>query len=178
MKSIIKEIRLRLPYNINEDDIVLYINSAIRRYGRHIGIYRSQMLKLSGNRGELGSICPECIKAVFCGDREITDYKLHGGEIILNGKPGKEITVYHTSCNTAKTRDEAGEDFDNQDLKVDSEYIDAVVFSVAADYMETAEDITAANNYRAKCDEIVRSAMQGKYIKRGKYPVTKNVLFC
>ena len=99
------------------------------------------------------------------------------GYILLSSvMAGDTVNIYHTSCNMVKMRNEAGDDFDLQDLCIYGEYADAVIFSVVADYMETAEDITAANNYRSKCDEIVRNAMQGRYKKRGKYPITKDVL--
>jgi hypothetical protein len=61
-------------------------------------------------------------------------------------------------------------------LGVDDEYVNAVIYGALAEYNEVNEEIEAANNYRNKADEIVARAMQGRYSKSGKYPVTKDVM--
>jgi len=192
MKDILRDINLRIPYNIPEDSLVVFINSALRRFGRHIG--RDSIESFKGIEGISlypvpGYVNPESIKAVTVNgraysprryDEELSDmsYSLTpSGYILLSSvREGDTVNIYHTSCYEAKLRSEAGDEFDTQDMGIDGEYADAVIFSAISDYMETCEDIVAANNYRSKCDEIVKRAMQGRYQKRGKYPVTKDVM--
>ena len=195
LKNILKEIDVRMPSETEEDTVLMYINSALRMYGRHIG--KRNMESFDGVAGiniyPLPSgVKEECIKSVTVNgiereakryDERISDlsYSLEPtGYIMFYGKMcgGEKIKILHDSWQEAKYRDEmeSDEEFEAQDLGVDNEYIGAVIFGALAEKSEVDEEIEAANNFRNKADEVVARATQGRYSKRGKYPKTRDVM--
>ena len=187
--DILDEINMRSGADIEEGMAIRLINSAVRTYGRYIG--RGSMESIKGVKG-VGiypippGINSESIRSVIVDGVEYKPLRYDeladneswsidpAGFIHISGG-GEEITILHDSCCQAKGRDSC-EDFDEQDLNVDDEYINAVIYGALAEYGEVAEDIEMANNYRSKALDVVARAMQGRYQKRGKYPVTKDVM--
>jgi hypothetical protein len=190
--DIIKELNLRSGADVDDDVWVMYINSAIRVYGRYIGrlerlgipFVENGVLDYNENGKRVNG---ESIKSVWIDgvqlqpirfdepEREGTYCIEPGDKVRINAGEWEQGELWHYSVIPAKTRDDI-KDFDNQDMNVDDEYINAVIYGALAEYNEVNEEIEAANNYRNKADEIVARAMQGRYSKNGKYPVTKDVM--
>lgn len=192
--DIIKELNLRSGADIDEDVWVMYINSALRTFGRYIGRMTEATI-FKGMEDNSGWIhLPEAIKSESIVNVDADGKRLVPAEIGEN-RDGTYATylpegirinagdwetghIYHTSVKKCDGRDafDREGDFEGQDMNIDEEYVNAVIFGALAEYNEVNEEIEAANNYRNKADEIVARAMQGRYIKRGKYPVTKDVM--
>ena len=192
--DILKELEIRSGADVSEDQWILFINSALRTYGRYIGyMQRGGFHQSEVNAGIYNLpdvIKEESIKGVWISGEQILPARydedqregtyciVEPGKLRINVSDWTSGYIVHNSVAEAKTRDKSNSDdeYNGQDLGVDDEYINAVIYGALAEYGEVAEDIEMANNYRSKALDVVSRAMQGRYQKRGKYPVTKDVM--
>lgn len=192
--DIIKELNLRSGADIDDDVWVVYINSALRTFGRYIGYMQRGALRREAEKDGLYKlpdvIKDESIKGVWISGEQILPARydedqregtyciVEPGKLRINVSDWNYGYIVHNSVAEAETRDESNseDEYNGQDLGVDDEYINAVIYGALAEYNEVSEEIEAANNYLNKADEIVARAMQGRYSKSGKYPVTKDVM--
>lgn len=192
-----------MPSKTSESDWITYLNTAIRRYGRYIALEDVLRFKTVDKIQyyPLPQIGGEGIKGVTVGSRELTPVEY--GQSAEDGsycitptgflmltffpKGGEDVAVvyraavpFKTEAEVAarchdKTEAERRQIYENQWCGVHTEYIDAIIYGAMAEMAAASEDITASDNYRRLADEVVRGAMQSRYAKHGKYPVTKVV---
>lgn len=196
--DILKELEIRSGADVSEDQWIIFINSALRTYGRYIGRLQYQdiagMFVIDGvidfSGGQSRRLAEEAIKSVWANgvqlepvrfdepEREGTYLILAEDKIKVNVDTWEDGGIWHYTVVPANTRDKSNSDdeYNGQDLGVDDEYINAVIYGALAEYGEVAEDIEMANNYRSKALDVVSRAMQGRYQKLGKYPTTRDVM--
>lgn len=192
LKDLIDEIDRMRPTALGNNEKLEYINAGIRRFGAEIG--KSDMQSFETLKGMSlyplpEGILPEFIKAVVVDgklckavlyeeDMGDNSFMLEPyGFILLSGKKGgRSVEILYNSCNVFEGfSEESGseKDFLEQDCGVHDSYAQILVFYALCLISEAEEDIKAAANYKAHCDEILRHARQDRYEKRGKYPTVK-----
>jgi len=204
LKDIIADVERRIPHTLTEDDIVRYANYAlhdIRRVAAKLEIYSFDSMSGISLYPIPTYITPEGIKTVTVDGSEYLPKRLnereHGSlyhvtpdgflQISPTPRAGKEILIVYEGINLFLTLDETEElnpdmteeeqsaEYYGQDGGIDAEYAQLIPLAVSAAGAEENEDLNRANNFTARYNALYRKAEQGKYLKRGKYPITRMV---
>ena len=202
LNDIIKDLQTRLQHTLTHDDIVRYINYALYdisdvaskydvfRFNTFDGnslypipsyIVRIKTVTVDGTeylpkglneskRGNMYTITPDSYIQFIPAPNK-------NKEVLIAFEGVEQILTLAEVQETYPDLDdtEAKEYFDNQKLEIAEEYSQLIPLSVAISAAETMEDINLANNFRVQYNQLYKKAEQGKYIRRGKYPVTRVV---
>lgn len=204
LKDIIDDVGRRIQHTLSEDDIVMYANYAlsdVRRVAAKFDVYSFDTTSGVSIYPLPTYIAPEGIKTVTVGGGEYLPKRLNeasrdsyyhitpDGFLQLSPTPrgGKEVLIAYEGVelfstlaeieegNPTLTEEEKSELYYGQDPNIDEEYSQLIPLSVASAVAEEMEDLSRANNLMARYNALYRKAEQGKYLKRGKYPVTRMV---
>ena len=202
LREVLNILNTKMPSKLREEEWILYLNSAIRRYGRDIA--KEDYLRFDAASGvkiyPIPKYAADGIKAVTVGGRGIKiklydeadtdDYCIVSptGYIALSFYPkgGERVCIMFSCARRYDTwqdtlnREDIGDAqrkdiYDCQECGVYDDFTDAVILGAMAEYAEAAEDTAAADNYRQQAETIVKCARQSRYAKRGKYPKTRVV---
>jgi hypothetical protein len=184
---ILKSIDIRRPNSFEEDCKIEFINSVIRQWGHIIGkVQRYEFITEGGKEvyplpdGAEG----DSIKAVYIGgvraeaekyESEVLSgrWQIEGeGYMRLCEEGGKRVEVFYCDC---KEFEGFKEGYLESDCGVRDSYADILVYGALYQMAECEEDINAAANFKERMDELLRRAMQGRYLKDGKYPTVREV---
>lgn len=204
LKDVINDLSVRLQHTLTEDDIIRYINYAlydIKRVAAKLDVFRFKTVDGVNLYPIPSYISPEGIKTVTVNNTEYLPRRMNelqsdciyhitpdgyinflsmpkGGSAVLITYEGIAplLTLGEVrELNADMTEDEAQEYYNSQDMGIDDEYVQLVPLWVAISAAEVMEDINLANNFRAQYNQMYQKAQQGKYLKRGKYPITRVV---
>lgn len=192
LSEIIDRVNLYVPSPYTDDEKTEFINSAIEGIKRFAGINDVYSFKASGLKiyPLPDGVAGECVLAVWVGggqlpcadittDTESFFYILPTGFIGFSDTPrvGDRIEIVYTALSGAKRRTEFDSDADflAQEIYIDTEYLPLLANFAAADIAAAMEDISLSNNLRSEYNRLYLAGLQGKYQKRGRYPVTKMV---
>ena len=103
---------------------------------------------------------------------ELTEADLETDNIILNVA---DNDVFNNLTFTCEIKDSAQYLYDEQTASVRAEDADMLVYGALVQIANAREDIDLANNYKVEYNSLKNHALQRKYKKRGKYPVTRSV---
>lgn len=191
LKEIISELDMMLPNPYSDDEKTSFINKTlceIKRFAAKTDVYR---FKAVGT--EIyplpAFLCPEDIKGVAICGREIPPKGLGeegdaffalipSGYILLHGvKKGDFVSIFFLGAAPFKKRAdfESDGDFLAQETALDGEWKYLLLRGAAADIALSCEDSEMSNSLRAEFNVLCGAAMQGRYIKSGKYPKTRSV---
>jgi hypothetical protein len=204
LKDIIDDLSVRLQHTLSKDDIVRYVNYAlydIKRVAAKLDVFGFDAQEKVSLYPLPTYVAPEGIKTVTVDGTEHLPKRLNevqkdctyhitpDGYINLYPAPkvGQKVYIAYEGVSPLLTLSEveelhtdlAEEDvqafYENQDTGIDDEYAILIPLWVAISAAEAMEDINLANNFRVQYNNAYKKAQQGKYLKRGKYPVTRVV---
>lgn len=103
---------------------------------------------------------------------ELTDADIAVNEMSINYNLGNTFSNFSF---TVEIKDSAQSYYDAQTACVRDEDADLLIYGALVQIANAREDIDLANNYKIEYNALKNQALQRKYMKRGKYPVTRMV---
>ncbi len=204
LKDVIDDLSVRLQHTLSEDDIVRYVNYAqqdIKRVAAKFDVFSIDTVTGINMYPLPTYVAPEGIKLVIVDKTDYQPKKLYDTQrdciyhitpdgyihLLPTPKGGTRVLITYEGVSPLLTlnevkeihgdmsNEEAQEFYNKQDTGIDDEYAVLIPLSVAISAAEVMEDVNLANNFRVQYNAAYQKAQQGKYLKRGKYPVTRVV---
>lgn len=191
---LLRDLTERVPNAFSEGLLVEWINRTAQEVYKILGIREGFMFTVPGGQAVFplpGDISCDLISAVTVNGKALTArriddtaihnmwYKITDGFIGIYPAPqrGTKVHVYYyTKPVPFLTREEAeadGVDFEAQRLRLDPDFAELLILGTAITICEAKEDTALGNNYKVSYNLLLSRAMQERYEKDGKYPVTK-----
>lgn len=192
LKDLLTELDLFLPNPYSAGEKVIFLNKTIMEIRRFAG--RRDIFAFNGNgeriyplpsgiRGEnvfaLSINGEECVPKDIAGRGDSFYAFLPEGFILIEPAPQRddEIFLYFSALNPLKSEAEfeIEDEFLSQEIEIDPEYKYLLLYGAMSDIASALEDIDLSNNLKMEFNSLKRDAMQGRYKKAGRYPVTRMV---
>ncbi len=196
LKSFLTDIKTRMPNAFEEEQLIAWINTAIREVYKVMALQNGYTFTAISGRTLYplpGEIAFELIRTVLADGVEYEPRRLgedvptHSWFKAAEGfmgfypppKGGTPITIFYherpVSLLTAAEAQAAGVDYDTQPIALVADCMEMVKYAVFITIAEAREDVTLANNYKLSYNLLLSRAQQERYEREGKYPVTKIV---
>lgn len=192
LKDLLYELDLFLPNPYTAGEKVIFLNKTIMEIRRFGG--KSDIYTFSGNGERLyplpQGIRGENVKGISVNGQDYLAKDVAGrgdnfyvflpeGFILIEPAPETEdeIFIYFSSLAPLKseTEFESEDEFLNQEINLDPEYKYLLLYGAMSDIAAALEDIDMSNNLKMEFNSQKRDALQGRYKKAGRYPVTREV---
>lgn len=192
LKDLLYELDLFLPNPYTPAEKVIFLNKTIMEIRRFGG--KRDVFTFMGNGGRLYPM-PEGVRgenvtgvSVNGEDYLPKDIQMSGksfytflpdGFISIEPAPESddEVWLYFSTLEPLKSEAEfeSGDDFLLQEADIDPEYKHLLLYGAMSDIAAALEDIDMSNNLKMEFNSLKRDALQGRYKKAGRYPVTRVV---
>lgn len=192
LKDLLYELDLFLPNPYTAGEKVIFLNKTIMEIRRFGG--KRDIFTFMGNGGRIYPLPPEIrgenVLGVSVNGEDYFPKNVHSGgrrfyafqpEGFISIEPAPliddEVWIYFSSLQPLGSVGEFGseEEFLSQEIDIDPEYKHLLLYGAMADIAAATEDVEMSNNLRMEFNSLKRDALQGRYKKAGRYPVTREV---